>query len=81
MQKWNAKRSWFLHGPPCVEKSFVIVYFLLLIFFCNLMTLGVNFINVILAALALADPKSIKKDSQVVSSFYAFGICACKSCT
>ncbi len=40
---------------------------------------GVNFINVLRAAFAGADPVSTKKDSQVVSLFYAFGICVCKS--
>jgi hypothetical protein len=40
---------------------------------------GVNFTNVLRAAFMLADHKSAKKDSQVVSLFWAFGICAVKS--
>ncbi len=42
------------------------------------LTAGVNFISVLGAAFAGADPKS-KKDSQVVNLFRAFGICAGKS--
>jgi len=44
-------------------------------------TPGVNFINVLWPAFTCADTKCAKKkDSQVVSLFYAFGICARKSC-
>ncbi len=35
---------------------------------------GLNFSNVLCTAFTLADPKSIKKDCQVVNLFYAFGI-------
>jgi len=37
---------------------------------------GVIFINILLLAFERADPKSAKKDSQVVSLFYFFGICS-----
>jgi len=37
------------------------------------MSLGVNFINVLCAAFACTEPKSIKKDSQVVSLFMLLG--------
>jgi len=45
------------------------------------LTTRLNFINVIRAAFGLADPKSVKKDSKVVSLFCAFGICEHKSCS
>ena len=41
----------------------------------------VNFINVLLTAFALIDPKSIKITVKSSVSFYAFGICERKSCT
>jgi len=40
----------------------------------------VNFINFLRATFTCADPKSAKKDSQVVNLFFTFGICAHKSC-
>jgi len=40
---------------------------------------GVNFINILEEAFARAGPKSAKKQSNC-QSFYAFGICMCKSC-
>ncbi len=41
----------------------------------------VNFINVLRAAFTSADPESAKKDSQVVSLFWHFRNCSCKSST
>jgi len=46
----------------------------------KLATTGVNFINVLHAAFTHTNPKSAKKDSQVVNIFCAFGICPLKSC-
>jgi len=42
---------------------------------------GVNFINVLQAAFAGADPKSVKNKIKSSVSFYAFGIFAHKSCS
>jgi len=42
---------------------------------------GVNFINVLLGTFKCTEPKNVKKYSKDVSLFYAFGICARKSCT
>jgi hypothetical protein len=42
---------------------------------------GLNFIVILPADFARKDDKSAKKDSQVVSLFCAFGICAHKSCS
>jgi hypothetical protein len=43
------------------------------------LTHGVNFINILQAAFAYADPKIAKKDSQVANLFCAFEICMHKS--
>jgi hypothetical protein len=42
---------------------------------------SVNFINVLSAAFALVDPKSVKNTVESSVSSYAFGICERKSCT
>jgi len=58
------------------------VYFMLLQLLLGIALLiipGVNFINVLRVAFARAEPESVKKDRQVVKSFYAFGICVRKS--
>jgi len=41
---------------------------------------GLNFINVLCATSARADPQMHKNDSQVVNLFYAFGFYEHKSC-
>jgi len=42
---------------------------------------GVNFTNVLQAAFMLSDPESTKKLLDLTVFFYAFGICAFKSCS
>ncbi len=42
---------------------------------------GLNFINVIRTAFALADPKWAKKTVKLAVSFGAYGTYKCKSCT
>ena len=41
---------------------------------------GVNFTDVLQTALKLIDPESVKNTVKSLVSFYAFGICGCKSC-
>jgi len=42
---------------------------------------GVNFTNILLAALTLVDPKSIRNTVKSSVTSYTFGICELKSCT
>ncbi len=42
---------------------------------------GVNFTNILPTAFTLVDPESVKNTVKSSVSFYAFRICACKSCT
>ncbi len=41
---------------------------------------GMNFTKVLHEAFTLIDPESVKNVVKSSVSFYAFGICACKSC-
>ncbi len=40
-----------------------------------------NFTNVLCQAFTLVDPETVKNTVKSSVSFYAFGICVCKSCT
>jgi len=42
---------------------------------------GLNFINILWAAITCADPKSAKKYCQAVNLFWIFSICTPKSCS
>ncbi len=47
----------------------------------NVPRLGFNFTNIIQAAFALVDPKSVKNTDKSSLLFYTFGLCTRKSCT
>ena len=65
------KNHFFLYDHGCYFQ--VWIQFILL--------LGVNFTNVLQAAFTRVDPKNAKTDSQLKQLFWAFGICARKSCS
>jgi len=44
------------------------------------LALGINFTKVLHEAFTLVDPESVKNTVKSSVSFYAFGICARKSC-
>jgi len=67
------------HVRIIIQKNHITLFCSFITSQCSLSLPGVDFLNILLVAFTLVDPKSIEKDWQLDCHFYAFGIFAHKS--